>query len=227
MKRHNFISILAAALLILASSASACASLTPSSSTASSSTQDDKLSGLGSILGNALKGVLSTDKVSVDALKGSWKYNAPAVSFKSDNLLKKAGGVAVAAAAEQKIAPYYKKTGLDKMALQVNADSTYTMSMGITKLSGVISARQTTKDNPANFTMTVSVGGLVTLATLDAYVEMTGNDKMSLMFDVSSLLTIIRAAGTVTGNSNIKALTSILESYDGMCAGFALDRTKK
>lgn len=227
MKRHNFISILAAALLILASSASACASLTPSSPAGSTSTQDDKLSGLGSILGNALKGVLSTDKVSVDALEGSWKYNAPAVSFKSDNLLKKAGGVAVAAAAEQKIAPYYKKTGLDKMTLQVNADSTYTMSMGITKLSGVISARQTTKDNPANFTMTVSVGGLVTLATLDAYVEMTGNDKMSLMFDVSSLLTIVRAAGSITGNSSIQALTGLLESYDGMCAGFALDRTKK
>ncbi len=225
MKRHNFVTIITAALLIFLSSASACASLTPSSTT--SSGQDDKLSGLGSILGNALKGVLSTDKVSVDALKGSWKYDSPAVSFKSDNLLKKAGGVAVAAAAEQKIEPYYKKLGLNKMTLQVNADSTYTMSMGIAKLSGVISARQVTADNPANFTMTVSVGGVVTLATLDAYVEMTGSDKMSLMFDASSLLTIIKTAGSITGNSSIKALTSLLESYDGMCAGFYLNRSSK
>ena len=52
-------------------------------------------SSIGSI-GDALSGVLTTDNLTPADLAGQWKYKAPAVVFKSDNLLEKAGGAAAA-----------------------------------------------------------------------------------------------------------------------------------
>ena len=53
----------------------------------------DVQSSIGSI-GDALSGVLTTDNLTPADLAGQWKYKAPAVVFKSDNLLEKAGGAA-------------------------------------------------------------------------------------------------------------------------------------
>lgn len=48
------------------------------------SSTTEKLAGLAGSL-------LSSDKIDINSLHGSWAYKAPAVTFKSDNLLKKAG----------------------------------------------------------------------------------------------------------------------------------------
>ncbi|MDE5836948.1 MAG: DUF4923 family protein, partial [Paramuribaculum sp.] len=59
-----------------------------------------------------LGSLLSSDKITVKSLTGTWKYSAPAVTFKSSNLLKKAGGAAASSAIESKLSPYYSKAGL-------------------------------------------------------------------------------------------------------------------
>ena len=56
-------------------------------------------------LANVIGDVLSTDKIDVASISGTWSYKEPAVSFKSDNLLKKAGGAAAATAIAEKLAP--------------------------------------------------------------------------------------------------------------------------
>lgn len=48
-------------------------------------------SGVTDVVGSVLNGVLSSSKLSVSDVVGTWKYADPAVEFKSDNLLKKAG----------------------------------------------------------------------------------------------------------------------------------------
>lgn len=187
---------------------------------------DNNTGGLADILGNALQSVLSTDKLTVDDLNGSWKYADPAISFKSDNFLQKAGGVAAAAAAKEKMAPYYKRLGFDKMTLSVNsADGTFTMAVGRMKLSGTIAAKEPTEDNKANFTMTFGLGG-ITIGNMDTYIVRSSKSHVEMMYDVSKLIMIVKAVGSITGNSTVQALTKLLESYDGICAGFALDKTE-
>ncbi|MDE7388512.1 MAG: DUF4923 family protein, partial [Muribaculaceae bacterium] len=66
----------------------------------------------------------------------------------------------------------------------------------------------------------------IKIGKMQAYVTMTGKNSMSLMFDVSKLVTIIKTVSSVTGSSSISAITKLLESYDGICAGFKLSKQK-
>ena len=79
-------------------------------------------SSLGGTLGSILGNVLGNDKITPADLVGSWKYSAPAVTFKSDNMLKKAGGAAASATIENKLKPYYTRAGVDHIVLTVNND---------------------------------------------------------------------------------------------------------
>ena len=75
-------------------------------------------------------------------MTGTWAYSSPAVCFKSEKpALKKAGGSAVAAAAEGKLAPYYQKLGLTKLVLTINDDMSFTMKSGVLTASGTIEKR--------------------------------------------------------------------------------------
>lgn len=54
-----------------------------------------KSGGLGDILsGLANKFGVGSSSLTIDKMAGTWNYKGPAVSFKSDNLLLKAGGAA-------------------------------------------------------------------------------------------------------------------------------------
>lgn len=176
-----------------------------------------------------LKGMLgnlvSSDKVSVEKMTGSWCYNAPAVSFKSGNLLKKAGGAAASAAVEKKLAPYFKKAGIENMTLTVDSDSTFTMKVSKATLKGTI-LPVTDEKSEANFIFNFKAAGKIPLGKMDTYVTTSGSNTMSVMFDVTKLVTIIEKAGTLTGNSTVKGISSVLKGYDGICAGFKLTRDK-
>ncbi|MCH5318771.1 MAG: DUF4923 family protein [Paramuribaculum sp.] len=172
------------------------------------------------ILGN----LLSSDKVSVADMAGTWNYSSPAVSFKSENLLMKAGGSAAASTIESKLAPYYKTAGIESMVLTVNSDSTFTMKVKAITLKGTISA-VTDKESQANFVFNFQALGKISVGKMDTYVTMTGKNSMNLLFDVSKLVDILSKVATLSGNSTIKGVTSLLNNYDGICAGFKLSKT--
>lgn len=175
-------------------------------------------SGLGA-LGSLVSGLISNSDVSVASMAGTWKYSAPAICFKSDNLLKKAGGAAAATTIENKIAPYYKTAGMDKLSLEVKADSTFTMQFGRGSLKGSI-----TKDQDGDIVFQFKALGKVNVGSMKTYVTMSGSSDMSLTFDVSKLISIIKAVGSISGNSSIKSISTLLESYDGIYAGFKLKK---
>lgn len=175
-----------------------------------------------------LKGMLgnlvSSDKITVQSMAGNWKYSSPAVSFKSSNLLKKAGGAAASSAIESKLSPYYKKAGLTNVALTINADSTFTMKLSKATLKGTISAVTDSKSQ-ANFVFNFKVGGKLPIGKMDAYVTKVGSNNLSITFDVTKLVSIVEKAGSITGSSTISGITKVLQGYDGVCAGFKLTKS--
>lgn len=178
----------------------------------------EKLAGLAGAL-------LSSDKISIESLHGSWAYKAPAVTFKSDNLLKKAGGAAVSETIEGKLASYYSKLGFTRMTLVVNEDNTFEMKIKKITLKGTIT-EVTDKNSQANFVFSFKAAGKVSLGKLDTYVQKSALGTLSIMFDVSKLISLVEKVSTLTNLSSAKTLSSALSSYDGMCAGFEMSKTK-
>lgn len=182
------------------------------------SSTTEKLAGLAGAL-------LSSDKISIESLHGSWAYKAPAVTFKSDNLLKKAGGAAVSETIEGKLASYYSKLGFTRMTLVVNEDNTFEMKIKKITLKGTIT-EVTDKNSQANFVFSFKAAGKVSLGKLDTYVRKSALGTLSIMFDVSKLISLVEKVSTLTNLSSAKTLSNALSSYDGMCAGFEMSKTK-
>lgn len=176
-------------------------------------------SGVGNILGGLVNGLLGTDKIKPERLVGTWNYSGPAVCFKSENFLQKAGGSAAAGAIEAKMEPTYNKLGLNKMQLVVNEDQTFTMTSGLIKMSGTVTIDG--EDVYFNF----SALGKIPLGKMKTYITMGATGKeMSLMFDVSKLVNILKAIGGAANLKSVNTVTGILDSYDGVCAGFKLKK---
>lgn len=174
----------------------------------------DMLSGLANKLG------VGSSNLTIEKMVGTWNYSGPAVSFKSDNLLLKAGGAAAASQVESKLEPYYRTAGFTSLVMTINADSTFTFKAKMTNLSGTV----TKNDKTGNFVFHFKALKKVSVGSMEAYIVLNGS-KMELTFDVSKLMTLIEKAGKITGNSSVKTLSGILNKYDGMTAGFEL--TKK
>lgn len=185
---------------------------------AQSSSVLDKLLCGDSKVGSVVSNLLGTGKLTPADLQGTWNYSSPAVSFKSDNLLKKAGGAAASAAVEGKLKPYYAKAGLDKMVLTVQADSAFTMKFKRGSLSGTISTSTTEGMMTFHFK-----AAKINIGSMDAAVSKAGNN-LTVTFDVSKLMTLVNTIAKVSGNSTLKGLNSMLQSYDGIQAGFRLSK---
>lgn len=175
------------------------------------------LAGLLSGVANQL-GIGSSD-LTIEKLVGTWKYSNPAVSFASENLLLKAGGSAAATQVETKIAPYYKRVGLNQLVMTIAEDSTFTFKVRTVNLNGVISRNTET----GNFVFQFKAFKQINMGAMESNIVMNGN-TMELTFDVSNLITIVEKIGQYSGNSTIKGVSTLLNQYDGMNAGFELKR---
>ena len=183
-----------------------------------SDTTQSKSGGLLDAIGGLFGG-----KTKIADMVGTWQYKSPAVSFKSDNLLKKAGGAAASAVVENTLAPVYRTTGFDRMVFTVAADSSFTMKVKMVTLKGKITT-DVPKGSEANFMFDFKIAGKMSIGKMEAYVSKSGNN-LSLTFDVTKLMNLISKAGSISGNSSLKTLSKLLESYDGMCAGFELRKS--
>ncbi len=184
--------------------------------------KDGGSSALENITG-ALGNLLSTDKLELSSLTGTWKYSAPAVNFKSDNLLKKAGGAAASKAITDKLSPAYRIAGLDKMTLTVNADNTFSMKVRGITLKGTITTPETDNSN-ANFVFNFNVAGKIKLGKMDTYITKSATGALSIMFDVSKLISLMEKVSSATNIKSLKSASSLLSGYDGLCAGFEMKK---
>lgn len=178
-----------------------------------------KGSGSGNVLSNIIEGVFTKSNLSLADLVGEYKAQGPAVTFKSDNLLQKAGGIAGAATIESKLNPYYEQYGLNNMTLTVDNEYNFTMKVKSLSLKGTI----TKNDSEGTFDFNFNVAG-IKLGKFTAYIEKSGKN-LNLMFDASKLVTLISAIAKFTGNSMATTLASLLDSYDGACIGWKMVST--
>lgn len=225
--KHIF-STLALAIILLFSSTSASAqSLSDilkglggsqsTSTTGSSSTTGgigDLISGVASALG------LGNSQAGISQLAGTWAYSGPAVSFKSDNFLLKAGGAAAATTVEKKLEPYYKTVGLTSLVVTINNDSTFVFKGGRASLSGTIEPN----NEAGTYQFHFKAFNKINIGTMEAFVKLTGNN-MELTFDVTKLMTLMQRISALSSSATLKGASALLEQYDGMTAGFDLKRT--
>lgn len=188
----------------------------------SSSSNSSSGSDLGSTLGNIIEGVFSSSDITVDDMLGVWTSDGPAVCFQGEGFLKQAGGIAAASAVETKLAPYYKKYGLDNAVLTINADHTFVLKTKKLSLKGNITPSADGTKGVFEFNFTAL--GSISIGSVTTYVQKTSG-SMDVMFDASKLKTLISVVAKFSGMKLAKALSSILDSYDGLCIGFHTSKT--
>jgi len=184
------------------------------SSDSTGTSSSNPLGALGSVLGN----VLANDKFTVDDIVGSWNYSSPAVSFQSDNALKKIGGAGAATAVEKKLAPYYKTIGLTNTTLTVDADHNFTMKLGVAQLKGTIE-----KAEDGGLVFAFNAFGKINLGKVSAHATKAGS-TLNLTFDATKLIQILTKVAGVLNNTTLKAVTDLVNSYDGIYIGFKLNK---
>ena len=174
---------------------------------------------IGDLLGSVVEGVFTKSNLSLKDLVGEYTSEGPAVTFKSESLLQKAGGLAGASTIESKLKPYYEQYGLNNMVLTVDEEANFTMKIKSMSLKGTI----TKNDSDGTFDFNFNVMG-IKLGKFTAYIEKSGS-TLKLMFDATKLKSFISTVAKLTGNSMAKTLGNILDSYDGACIGWRMVST--
>jgi len=186
---------------------------------ASAQSLSDILGGLGSAASGVIEGLITKTDLTVEDIAGEWKGNGPAVCFKDENFLKKAGGAAMAGVVEDKLAPYYKQFGLNNISITIDNAGNFHMKMKMITLSGTLAP-----NGKGTFNFKFTALGSMALGNMTAYVQKSGNN-LDIMFDATKMMKLLSTVAKLTNSKLATTASSILSSYDGLCVGFKLTRT--
>lgn len=177
---------------------------------------------LGSVLGGSSNGddlvsnltsVFSSKKQATsEKIIGTWAYSEPAIVFTSDNILAKAGAKIAANKIESKLQEQLNKYGIKQGAFSMTfkEDGTFTETLNGKTSSG----KWTIKDSKLQLT----IAGVKTLAVTT---QIDGKD-MQFVTDATKLLNLFKTLGAKSSNSQIKTVTTLMKSVNGMQAGVTL-----
>lgn len=169
-----------------------------------------------SIINGILNNVIGSGTFSKqDLCAHTWKYSKPGCAFTSENLLAKAGGEIAANKVEEKLGEYYSKFGF-------SGSNTYFTF----KTDGTFAAKIDGKSWQGNYTFdekthAIQMKGL--LLSMSGYATKTTNG-ISLLFDQTKLLNLIKTMGALKGSSTLCAIGTIANNYDGMRVGFEMTK---
>ena len=169
-----------------------------------------------SIINGILNNVIGSGTFSKqDLCAHTWKYSKPGCAFTSENLLAKAGGEIAANKVEEKLGEYYSKFGF-------SGSNTYFTF----KTDGTFAAKIDGKSWQGNYTFdekthAIQMKGL--LLSMSGYATKTTNG-ISLLFDQTKLLNLIKTMGALKGSSTLSAIGTIANDYDGMRVGFEMTK---
>ena len=149
-------------------------------------------------------------------LNGTWDFESSACEFKTENLLKKAGGAVAALAVEGKLDEYYAKIGIvpGKFSYTFKADSTFVNSYGGRNFTGTYSVDKA--NGRIKFTY-------LKIFRFTAKLEQSGQ-KVSLLFDADMLLKLFSAISSKSSSAGLKMIGNLADEYDGMMLGFKLKK---
>lgn len=169
------------------------------------------------IVNGIVSAVTATD-VEYKDLPGTWHYDKPAVSFKSDNVVQNAGGVAASGAIVNKLKPYYTKAGLENMTIEFAADSTFTAKTGKITVNGTV---QTV--GKGMFRFNIKALGKIPSGSINAFIEKQGSN-ISVTFDAKKLIKLAETIASLSGNATLKTASDLINSYEGVNIGFSLKK---
>lgn len=179
------------------------------SSSTSSDSKKDLISGLTSIF--------SPDKqASKNSIVGTWTYAEPAILLSSDNIISNVAAKVASGKIEDKLAGVLSKYGIKEGALTItfNEDGTFTETIASKKISG----KWTFADSKLNLTF-----GRLASKTIPITTQLE-NGQLMFVTDASKLLDFVKKIGNSSSNSNIKTITNLMKSVDGLQAGLTLKR---
>lgn len=169
-----------------------------------------------SIINGILNNVIGSGTFSKqDLCAHTWKYSKPGCAFTSENLLAKAGGEIAANKVEEKLGEYYSKFGF-------SGSNTYFTF----ETDGTFAAKIDGKSWQGNYTFdekthAIQMKGL--LLSMSGYATKTTNG-ISLLFDQTKLLNLIKTMSALKGSSTLSAIGTIANNYDGMRVGFEMTK---
>lgn len=176
------------------------------------------LAGSISVQAQSVKGVVKSTVNHFRALdlEGTWSYEGTSVKFETDNLLKKAGGMAAASKMEKSLNEQLDKLGFEPgiTSFTFNEDGTFANETKGRTVKGTY-----TYDSKTNVITLKYVNHIPVKATLTG----SGN-QISLLFEAGGFLSMISFIGSHSGVSIVKSITSLFNTYDGMMAGMELKR---
>ena len=105
------------------------------------------------------------------------------------------------------------------MTFTVGADSTYVMKVKKLTFKGKI-----VYGEKGECTLQMQGLGKIAGGNFKAQWQVVGN-SLSLTFDVSKLVDLVGKIAAVSGKSSLTTLAKLLESYDGVYAGFRFNKT--
>jgi len=160
-----------------------------------------------------LTSVFSKNKQATqEKLIGTWSYTEPAIVFTSDNILAKVGSKIAANKLENKIQEYLTRYGIKPGAFTMtfNEDGTFTETLNGKTSKG----KWTMKDSKLQLT-------IAGIKALNVTTQIDGKD-LQFVTDATKLLNLFKTLGAKSGNSQIKTVTSLMKSVNGMQAGVTL-----
>lgn len=184
------------------------------SSTSSTSTTSNAVSTLGSLLSDLLG---SSSSLSQSDIIGTWNYTGTDCVFESESLLSKAGGSVVASQIENKLDTQLSNIGIKSgsCSFTFNKDNTYTATIGSRTLSGNYTLD--TSNKKIKLTYLAGVGSITPRIT-------KSGSTISLLFEGSKLLTLLKGASALTNSSSLSSISSLLGNYDGLYVGLKMKK---
>lgn len=168
------------------------------------------------ILSGVISNVVGDKATTESSFKGTWKYNAPACEFESDNLLAKAGGTAAAEKIEKRVAPLLKSVGVNGIVYTFDGKGNYTSKIKKRVTEGAYKFDSKAK----TITFTPTIGMAYT-----AHVAVQGS-TMTLTFEADKLMTTLKTISNATSKLSTTAalINTLMNSYSGMRVGFELKK---
>ena len=171
-----------------------------------------------SIINGILNNVIGSATFSqADLCAHTWKYSKPGCAFTSENLLAKAGGEIAASKIEEDLSKYYSKFGFSK------SNTYFTF-----KTDGTFAAKIDGKSWNGTYTFdekthAIQLKGL--LLSASGFATRTANG-ISLLFEQKKLLTLVKTLSklNLTGSTTMRAVSSIVDNYDGVRIGFEMTK---
>jgi len=167
---------------------------------------------VGDLVSNLTSVFSSNKQATAEKIVGTWAYSEPAIVFKSNNLLAKATSKLAANKIEKKLQEYLSKYGIEPgtFSMTFNEDGTFTETIKGKTAKG--------KWEVKNEKLVLTVGGVKALSITT---QIDGKD-LQFVTDATKLLNLFKAFGANSSNSNLKMVSSLMKSVDGMQAGITL-----